>query len=437
MKQKVKLGVVCLARTTFEHKTAQEMYNKTKEDLKKIENTEWEIIEETVIEINDAEEAAKKLSSANVDAVVVISGTFHLGHLILYFQKIIEKPVLLWAYNELPYDGGKIRLNSVCGLNLNASNLYKSGVNDFYYTIGDKIDEDWVDAIRIKTALKNARLGILGSRAHGFFNMAVDELNNFRESGVIIDYYRIDEVFGQNSENAVKNEAEDVKKIYDTASVTAEQVNKVANLSLRLKEFMDRENLSGLAVRCWPEFAANYGVAPCASMSKLQGEGYLLSCEGDIQGLMSMLAHKVIGAKTPFLADLSQVNLEEDYSLMWHCGVAPSNLCDGKCQISLDTYFAGGKGVTADFVMKEGDVNIMRIDTALGKTRIFMQEGKAEYMEKLLRGTYAKVRFEKHMTEVLDLLIYNGIAHHVSLVYGRYARIFKILGRIMNWEVIS
>ena len=163
----------------------------------------------------------------------------------------------------------------------------------------------------------------------------------------------------------------------------------------------------------------------------------ILSCEGDIQGLMSMLAHKAIGADTPFLADLSQVNLEEDYPLMWHCGVAPSNLWDGKCQISLDTYFAGGKGVTADFVMKEGDVNIMRIDTALGKTRIFMQEGKAEYMEKLLRGTYAKVRFEKHMTEVLDLLIYNGIAHHVSLVYGRYERIFKILGRIMNWEVIS
>ena len=437
MKQKIKLGVVCLTRTTFEYKTAQEIYNKTKENLKKIENTEWEIIEETVIEINEAEEAAKKLSSANVDAVVVISGTFHLGHLILYFQKIIEKPILLWAYNELPYDGGKIRLNSVCGLNLNASNLYKSGVNDFYYTIGDEIDEDWVDAIRIKTALKNARLGILGSRAHGFFNMAVDELNNFRETGVIIDYYRIDEVFGQNFENAVKNEAENVKKIYDTASVTAEQVDKVANLSLNLKEFMDRENLSGLAVRCWPEFAAKYGVAPCASMSKLQAEGYLLSCEGDIQGLMSMLAHKAIGAQTPFLADLSQVNLEEDYSLMWHCGVAPNNLWDGKCQISLDTYFAGGKGITADFVMKEGDVNIMRIDTALGKTRIFIQEGKAEYMEKLLRGTYAKVRFEKHMTEVLDLLIYNGIAHHVSLVYGRYARIFKILGRIMNWEVIS
>ena len=437
MKQKIKLGVVCLTRTTFEYKTAQEIFNKTKEDLKKIENTEWEIIEETVIEINEAEEAAKKLNSANVDAVVVISGTFHLGHLILYFQKIIEKPILLWAYNELPYDGGKIRLNSVCGLNLNASNLYKSGVNDFYYTIGDKIDEDWVDAIRIKTALKNARLGILGSRAHGFFNMAVDELNNFRESGVIIDYYRIDEVFKQNSEDVVKNAEEHVKKVYDTASVTAEQVNKVANLSLSLKEFMDKENLSGLAVRCWPEFAANYGVAPCASMSNLQAEGYLLSCEGDIQGLMSMLAHKAIGAETPFLADLSQVNLEEDYSLMWHCGVAPSNLWDGKCNMSLDTYFAGGRGVTADFVMKEGDVNIMRIDTALGKTRIFMQEGKAEYMEKLLRGTYAKVRFEKHMTEVLDLLIYNGIAHHVSLVYGRYARIFKILGRIMNWEVIS
>ncbi|WDC85305.1 hypothetical protein PL321_07645 [Caloramator sp. mosi_1] len=108
-----------------------------------------------------------------------------------------------------------------------------------------------------------------------------------------------------------------------------------------------------------------------------------------------MYAIKAAGGDRPFLADLSQVNLEENYALMWHCGVAPAGLWDGRSVRSLDTYFAGGKGVTADFVMKSGEITIMRIDSARGKTRVFIEKGLAMPMEKELKGTYAKVRFEK------------------------------------------
>ena len=34
-------------------------------------------------------------------------------------------------------DGGKIRLNSVCGVNLDASNLYKAGVRNYCHALGD------------------------------------------------------------------------------------------------------------------------------------------------------------------------------------------------------------------------------------------------------------------------------------------------------------
>ncbi|MGX8700359.1 L-fucose/L-arabinose isomerase family protein [Caproiciproducens sp.] len=436
--QKVKVGVVCLTRTTYDYKTAQEIYNKTMEDLKKIPDVEWVFEEKAVIEIEDAESASQKMLKNNVDGLVIISGTFHLGHLALIFNKYIKKPILLWAFDELPYDGGKIRLNSVCGLNLNASNLYKAGNDHYTCTIGGSIDKTWLAALRVKAVVENARIGLVGYRAHGFFNVGTDDLDVYRKTGILIDHFEISDMFSQPVDDSeVKKEREEILRLFNCKELTDRQIENVARLCVSAAKFMGKYQLTAAAIRCWPEYAANYGVSPCATMSILQSRGMILGCEGDIEGTLSMLAARAMGAETPFLADLSQVDLKEDFALMWHCGVAPLNLWDGKCERTLDTYFAGGKGVTAGFVMKSGHVNVMRIDTARGKTRMFVAAGEAVDMKKQLCGTYAKVKFEQHITEVLDKVVYTGLAHHVTMVYGEYRDIMRVFAKMMDYEIIE
>ncbi len=438
MKQRVKLGVVCLTRTTYEYKTAQAMYTNTIEDLKKLPQVDFTFIEECVIEVKDAEDAAIKLLSANVDGLVIISGTFHLGHLALVFAKYIKKPFLLWAYNELPYDGGKIRLNAVCGLNLNASNLYKTGKDDYSCTIGDSIDEKWIDALRVKVALQNAKVGLVGYRAHGFFNVGVDDMDINKKTGILIDHYEISDMFSQPvSDSEILEEEKEVRDLFICKDVNDAQVKKVAQLCVSAARFVEKNGLTAVAVRCWPEFAANYGISPCAAMSVLQSKGIILSCEGDIEGALSMLAGAALGAETPFLADLSQVDLQEDFALMWHCGVAPANLWDGKSERTLDTYFAGGKGVTAGFVMKEGHVNLMRFDTARGKTRMFLAAGESVEMKKQLCGTYTKVKFEQNINALLNTVTETGVAHHLAMLYGEYRDVLRLAAKMMNYEIIE
>ena len=437
MKENIKLGVVCLARETFDFNSAKEIFNGIKKDLKEIENVNYTFIDDLLINIKDAKQAAKFLLSKNIDGLIVISGTFHLGHLVLELDKVIRKPILLWGLNELPYNGGKIRLNSICGVNLDASNLYKSGNRQYYSIMSDSIDENWIDAIRAKVALENAHIGIAGYRASGFFNLSIDELDSFNQTGILIDHYELEELFKiEVSKDKVREKEKIIREIFDISGITNIQVQKVAELSAKIKEFVDKNNLTALAIRCWPEFAASFGISPCAAMSILQSEGYILGCEGDVEGTISMLSHRAIGAETPFLADLSQVDLKEDFALMWHCGVAPCNLWDRRCVRSLDTYFAGGKGVTADFVMKDGEVSILRFDSAQGKYRVFLQKGIGIPMKKILKGTYLKVRFENNINEVLNKVIYNGIAHHVSVVYGNYIKPLEIFAKIKGWEVI-
>ncbi|MDR2687002.1 MAG: fucose isomerase, partial [Oscillospiraceae bacterium] len=125
MKHPIALGLVCMGRDSFDVGAAAEMYARKKQELQGVENVRWVVIGEIVKEADQAEQAARIFAEQSVDGVVLLSGTFHLGHLALVFERRSDKPKLLWGFNELPYDGGKIRLNTVCAVNLNASNLYK------------------------------------------------------------------------------------------------------------------------------------------------------------------------------------------------------------------------------------------------------------------------------------------------------------------------
>jgi len=437
MKKQVEIGVVCLARKTFDYEAAAGLYRQIQSDLGSIKQVTFHIVPDLVIEVEDARRVALELAAKNLDGLVVISGTFHLGHLALELHKILSKPILLWGLNELPYNGGKIRLNSVCGVNLNASNLYKSGYRAYHTIIGDRVDENWIDALRVRRAWRDAHIGIVGFRAHGFFNLGVHDLNLYKETGILIDHYELQELFSMPVDaGLVTARKEKLSSVFDVSGITGEQLVKVAELSAKMDAFFTKNNLTALAVRCWPEFAAEFGISPCAAMSLLQSEGKILACEGDVEGALSMIGHQAVGAETPFLFDFSQVNFEKNFALFWHCGVAPCNLWDGQCQRSLDTYFAGGKGVTADFVLKEGPVSVFRLDSAGMEHRVFLQQARAIAMDKELKGTYLKAVFDRPVREVLNTVIENGIAHHASVVYGDYIRPFEILAKIQGWRVI-
>ncbi|GAB4111312.1 MAG: L-fucose/L-arabinose isomerase family protein [Spirochaetota bacterium] len=436
--KEVTVGVVCFARKTFDYSAAKEIYGSIQSQLKTIKAVQWHCYNELVFEVEDAQKAIAFLKKNNIDALVCISGTFHLGHLALELIKHVSVPVMLWGLPELPYDGGKIRLNSICGVNLDASNLYKAGIRNYYAHFGNTIDTDWIGAIRIISMLKNAKIGLVGYHAHGFFNLDTWHPALYAQCGTMIEHYELPHVFNYPVNKQYQNQyADDIESNFDTGDINSTQKQKVAELSSRLHSFMEDNNLTALAIRCWPEFAAEFGIAPCAAMSLVQAQNFVIACEGDVDGALSMLAHKALGAQTPFLFDFSQVNLEENFALLWHCGVAPFTLKDTASTASLDTYFAAGKGVTAGFVLKPGDVSICRFDFDGSNYRLLLLKAHGVTMDKLLKGTYLKVTFDVPVRNILDTIIYNGIAHHASMVYGDFIKPFEIAARIQHWGIVT
>jgi L-fucose isomerase-like protein len=66
---------------------------------------------------------------------------------------------------------------------------------------------------------------------------------------------------------AVELELEAIPHLVIEASEAREAAR---TLTARMDVFLRRHDLTALAIRRWPEFAATYGISPCAAMSVLQ-----------------------------------------------------------------------------------------------------------------------------------------------------------------------
>ncbi|MCD6123044.1 MAG: fucose isomerase, partial [Spirochaetales bacterium] len=100
MKKSVKLGIVCMARKTFDYNAADKIYRDILSEIRKIESVSWTIVKNLVITLEEAKTAGRQLHEAGISGIVCVSGTFHLGHLVLEINKLVQKPILLWGLPE-------------------------------------------------------------------------------------------------------------------------------------------------------------------------------------------------------------------------------------------------------------------------------------------------------------------------------------------------
>ena len=77
MKQRIRLGLVCLARETYDFAAAAEIYKGIRAELsgpKGPEAVDWEVIPELVMSLEDAQKAARRFAESRLDAEGAVPG---------------------------------------------------------------------------------------------------------------------------------------------------------------------------------------------------------------------------------------------------------------------------------------------------------------------------------------------------------------------------
>jgi L-fucose isomerase-like protein len=121
-----------------------------------------------VTNIEETRTVALALADNPPDLLLIFQATFADSTMVLELAHSIEAPLLLWAVPEARV-GGRLRLNSLCGINLAGHGLTRAGYRyDYIYAAPDDSAalvrvQTILQAGRVRRLLKQARLGRVGS----------------------------------------------------------------------------------------------------------------------------------------------------------------------------------------------------------------------------------------------------------------------------------
>ena len=123
-----------------------------------------------------------------------------------------------------------------------------------------------------------------------------------------------------------------------------------------LKTLLEKYELQGFTMRCFDLLNTVHNTG-CWAVAKLNSEGYVAGCEGDIPALLTMMITRQLVGVSGFLANPSTINPETGEILFAHCTI-PLDMVE---RYELDTHFESGIGIGIRGFMKEGSVTVFKV----------------------------------------------------------------------------
>ncbi|MBY2476715.1 hypothetical protein KWV16_07450 [Clostridioides difficile] len=423
----MKIGLLSVGFPNFRYDYGQIYLDST---LNKFMSLEHEIITTKKILIYESEifEEINRLSKENIDLLILQCGTYSYGSAMMkVLEKLREIPLLLWGFTEPRIEGfNGLPLNSLCALNMYGSFLEKVG-KKYSYVYG-KVDDETVyekvhrtiKAISIKKKLSKSKFCIIGGRVPGFYLSNVDEVRFRCEIGPEIVYYSIAEMLrdmDRVSNDEIDEEVLKMKSEVNSITATDEMLRISARMYITIKKFKELNNIDGFTIKCWPELQEIKNMSACGVISRLNNDGIMASCEGDVTGLVTQYIQYLITNKPCFFADL--VNLNDNNTLKtWHCGPAPVCLArDFSSTKYTEHPTMRGVGFSVEFYMKLSRVNMLKVKESNKEYKMFIALGESVKEDRQLLANQADIKFDSDSYKVLDTIMEHGIEHHYAIVF--------------------
>ena len=441
----LRIAFVPLVRTTFDVDFATTMISAAREQLIR---AGYELIaaDDLVTDLPSARHLGEKISGMDCDLLLIFQATFADATLVTSLAEAATAPIFLWAVPE-PWTGGRLRLNSLCGINLAGHALTLRGIN---YDYGYGLPEDQAvlqKVYRLASVgallrrLSRAKFGVVGQHPDGMDSCHLDEVTLKEKFGVTIVPIPLAEVFNR-SRSIADAEVDRIrgkldKQLDNLATLDTKALKGTLQVYAALQAITEEKGLDGLAVRCWPEFFTELGCAACGAMSMLS-DGFAhhrpipCSCEADINGTLTQFVLQTLSGMPAFGTDIVGVDADKDQIALWHCGLAPLSMADPAEQPHGTVHSNRGLPLLMDFTLKPGWVTITRISRATGALQLVVGEGEMLREPKPFGGTAGTLRLDLSAKRFLDVLISQGLEHHVSLTYGRHMETLALFAEWIN-----
>jgi L-fucose isomerase-like protein len=403
----------------------------------------------TVSKLDEAEVVAEYFRRQKVDGLILCPLDFGDERSAVKVAELLDVPVLLYATKEPPGrdDAGMTRVSdSYCGNLSMASGLYRRKIPFRYAGLFFPDEEaflpeveDFVRAVSVTKGLKGARVGQVGVRPATFETVGYDEVAMIRKFGQNVIFANLSDIVDKatgydDDDPAVQAIVEDFRDAFAEITVSDRYLVNAAKLEAALTDFWTSNNLSAMAMQCWPSIQRLLGVSVCTTYGRLTEKGMLTACEADILGALSMLVcHRAaLGQTVPHFVDWTIRHRENPNQLLaWHCGNAPACLaCDpGERALRSRHDMTGEEPVVEEdtqaglsqFQLQPGRVTFCRLAEYENAWKMLIATGEIVPSDETLAGTWSWVEVKDH-DRLYRTLVEEGFIHHASMIHGDFTQ---------------
>ena len=288
------------------------------------------------------------------------------------------------------------------------------GNNDYIHdriTILSKANE-------ARQQLRGIRLGIIGHPSDWLISSHADKDKVSQRLGITLVDIPMQELL-----DAIAAAPVDNHKTEQTLNDAIRQSLPVANqIYEALKIIVERYRLSGFTLRCFDLLSAVHNTG-CMALARLNAEGIVAGCEGDVPALLSMTIVNALIGVSGFQANPANIDPENGTMTFAHCTI-PLNMVE---RYELDTHFESGIGVGIRGFMAAGPVTIFKVSGDL--QRSFITEGELVCNES--KPDLCRTQLVIQLTNPADAAYFltHPIGNHHIILPGRHKKLLEEIQR--------
>ena len=189
----------------------------------------------------------------------------------------------------------------------------------------------------------------------------------------------------------------------------AERIKAAEDMEKALRIIVERYGLTALTIKCF-DLLSSCRTTSCLALAKLNDDGIICGCEGDIPSLWTMMVIYAHTGRAPFMANPSSSDRESLSVDFAHCTVPTSMTCT----FTLPTHFESGIGVGIAGILPLGRYSIIKIG-GRKLDRIFWAKGSVTANTDIAARCRTQISFRFDNEEDFDRFFANRLGNHVIL----------------------
>jgi L-arabinose isomerase len=408
-------------------------------------------------------EAGHACRRADVDLLIVYVTTYALSSTVLPMVQRARVPVLVLnlqpeaaidyaAFNGLPdrtaMTGEWLAFCSACPVPEIANVLRRAEIPFHQVTgvLGDdsvwsEIDE-WMAAARVKRALAENRLGLLGHYYAGMLDIITDLTQVAITFGCHIEQIEVDELSAlrtEVSESEIADRVGDFRKQFEVQPDCADdELARAARTSVALDRLVVKHDLRSMAYYYMGSgVPANEDTISSIILgtSLLTARGIPVAGEYEVKNVLAMKIMDEFGAGGSF-TEYYALDLQLDHVLMGHDGPGHIAIAETKTKVRPLTVYHGkvGKGLSVEMSVKHGRVTLLSVvEDAKYGFKLVAAHGDSVPGEVLRIGnTNSHYQFPIGAKRFVEAWNREGPAHHCAVGLGHLSGKLEKLAELIG-----